>query len=357
MQSQRLLLCATDAGGISVLLPVAEVLRKTEQISFLFATEQRYAERVRSVVGKNMVVVNSIPSLQQASALLDSFVPSAVICGTTRYESIDRVLTVEARKRGVWSVGVLDEWSNYRRRFENERGELIYLPDKLAIMDDLARQEALAEGLPESLLAITGHPALTRMAGDISRSGIEYAVPSCIARYPGHIVITFLSEELWANFTGAGSMGEPLGFDERVVLRDIIDEAGRLDQPVLIVNKLHPSSDREETVEQFGAVVVATVKTASLHLLLRHSAMAIGMISVALIEAAMIGTPIASYQPNARVQGLSTAVRLGLATLLHDRKALGTWMQAPLPPPRIFPRFVREESVQSIIQLAIDTSA
>lgn len=61
-----------------------------------------------------------------------------------------------ARERGARTVQVIDTWYNYSRRFEGvEAGAL---PDQIAVIDQAARSEAIAEGLPGDRLVVVGHP-------------------------------------------------------------------------------------------------------------------------------------------------------------------------------------------------------
>ncbi len=59
------------------------------------------------------------------------------------------------------SLAVLDYWANYSIRFSdiyNPKGKFKFLPDRIAIMDEIAREDMLKEGFPKEGLIITGNP-------------------------------------------------------------------------------------------------------------------------------------------------------------------------------------------------------
>src|SRR5439155_24583382 len=49
-------------------------------------------------------------------------------------------------------------------RFADAKGELRYVPDCIAIMDELARQEMITDGLKDARLVVTGQPAFDELA-------------------------------------------------------------------------------------------------------------------------------------------------------------------------------------------------
>jgi len=71
-------------------------------------------------------------------------------------------LACAAKKKGIPVIHVLDNWTNYRQRLE-EDGIVVLQPDVYAVMDVLARDEAVQDGIPAELIRITGQPALAAL--------------------------------------------------------------------------------------------------------------------------------------------------------------------------------------------------
>jgi hypothetical protein len=79
------------------------------------------------------------PIAGSAEAAMDG--AATVLTGTGWATSIEHEARVKARERGLFSVAVIDHWTNYAARFE--RDGIICLPDALVVSDPWAK--ALAE--------------------------------------------------------------------------------------------------------------------------------------------------------------------------------------------------------------------
>lgn len=100
--------------------------------------------------------------------ILDKEKPDLVITGTASQEDksrdiLEHAVIIVARRLGIPSLAVLDFWDgtgNYYKRFTDERDGVKFalLPDYLAVMDDVAKEEMLDEGFPEDRLVVTGQP-------------------------------------------------------------------------------------------------------------------------------------------------------------------------------------------------------
>jgi hypothetical protein len=56
-------------------------------------------------------------------------------------------------------IHVLDHWSSYRSRMETD-GLPVFIPNHYAVMDNLAYESAVENGIDEDILIKTGQPAL-----------------------------------------------------------------------------------------------------------------------------------------------------------------------------------------------------
>lgn len=297
--------------------------------------------------------------------LVESVRPLACICGTTRFSSPDRRLTQIGKAVGVRTVAVLDEWFNYRYRFADpDSQELAYLPDVVAVQDEQARREAVAEGIPESLCHITGSPALaalTLRARQMAAAPPE--IPAVLRGLEERPVVTFLSETHLGDYGGepgsSGSMGPFIGYTEVTVRQAILETLIRIGQTVLLVEKLHPASEGQEAaVANHGPVQVISTKRANLWPLLWHSDAVVGMRSMALLEACILGAEAVSMQPGLIGPERCTAVRLGLMPRLEHPGDLEAWLTPRLGKTnqqrkvRQFP-FATPEAAERILALAL----
>lgn len=107
-------------------------------------------------------------SADSMEKLLKLVNPNLVLTGTASQEGkgkdiLEHTVIIAARRLKIPSLAILDFWDgtgNYYKRFTDERDDkkLVLLPDYLAIMDNVAKEEMLDEGFPEDRLIVTGQP-------------------------------------------------------------------------------------------------------------------------------------------------------------------------------------------------------
>lgn len=71
---------------------------------------------------------------------------SLVVTGAALGQCLDKAMLVQALSLTIPCVSVVEHWSWYKRRFETNNGLL--LPEKILVNDDIACQDAIADGLP-----------------------------------------------------------------------------------------------------------------------------------------------------------------------------------------------------------------
>lgn len=370
MDSQKvwnnLILCATDAGGVRNLAPLAPVCRARGFHPIILTTQARMGLWGDHVSPGELHLTDDLSS-QDLDGLLGLRRPRACICGTTRFVSPDRLLVQAARKAGIRSVVVLDEWFNYGLRFADPgTGELVYLPDAVAVQDQQAWEEATAEGLPARICHITGSPALAELTQRARLlAAAPPALPEILVNVAARPVITFLSETHAADYgTGPdapGQFGPFIGYNEVTVRQDLPEILARLGERVILVEKLHPAATGDP---EPGALIPENVdfrstRETDLWALMWHSAVIIGMRSMALLEANILGCKAVSYQPGLIGPELCTAVRLGLIPKVERPEDLASWLAPRLrqkrSPRRIVVQhdFARPGAADRIIDIAL----
>jgi len=355
----RLLLCATDAGGARNLAALCG--RASEQGSEIHIVTRRALAP--------LFADSSITLIEDLVGGIEPFIrelrPSAVICGTTRYDSPDREAIALARKDGVPCVAVVDEWYNYFMRFSSgDDAKLPVFPDAIAVADEFARREAISEGIPQEICHATGSPSLALIAelGGAWRESPP-AVPEAVGGAAGATVVTFLSETHSSDYGTSpgeiGPLGLFIGYTEQSVCHSILEALGRLPGKFVFVYRPHPSEpDFSKPKALPENVEFRMARDVPLHPLCYHSDLIFGMRSMAILEAALIGCRAASFQPGLLGPQVCTAVRLGLVPLLVDPSSLSGWIaengfkkgRREALSPR--PDFARDDAADNILRLA-----
>lgn len=358
----EVLLCATDAGGVRNLTAVlVELSARNIQATFLTRQKMRGLFTAETARGVKFVDTDD----DAAADVVERTVPAAVICGTTRHASPDREMIRAARAAGVRSVVAVDEWYNYRYRFSDAGTEGgLSLPDAIALPDELAVREAADEGIPEALCHATGSPSLSALVDIRERWRISVPpLPRILSDRRSGPVITFLSEthatDYGASRGASGSMGSYLGYTERTVRETLLAVAGELGRDAVFVDKLHPSDDDDTTPDSIPKNVDYRVSRDAPTLdLCFHSDAIAGMRSMALLEAALLRSNVASFQPGRLGAEQCTAVRLGLVPLIESAEKLLGWLNRTLTADRAAletsrPAFASADAAQRIVDLAL----
>jgi len=356
---RRLLLCASDAGGVS-------------NIAALCGPAKAKGFEIHTVTCRLLAPLfedSNILLIENLAGGIERFIrdlrPEVIICGTTSYDSPDREAIFFARKNGVPCVAIIDEWYNHLLRFSNRRDAKAHLfPNAIAVPDEFARSEAIAEGIPQEILHATGSPSLARIAG----LGEEWrelppAVPGTLAGTKDATVITFLSETHSLDYGrspgDAGPLGPFIGYTEQSVCRTILAVLDLLPGKFLFVYRPHPAeSDFPDLTGPSKKIELRLAPDVPLHSLCYHSDLVLGMRSMAILEARLIGCRVASFQPGLCGPQVCTAVRLGLAPFLEDAFSLSEWIAESVAkkrrhePPSPRPDFANSDAAEKILRLA-----
>ena len=318
-----ILFCAADAGGARELIPVIDQAKAQSLLHVVVSSPVTEPLFTRAGIATHD---GNVDSIETAKDVLESVGARTVITGTTGTPKADRYFTAAAKQINAKSIAVLDEWYNYRLRFEEDDGTMdAYLPDLICCQDEKSKELAMEEGIPEERLRITGSPALARLQEDAS--ALKQNPPPEPSQWKDtQARILFLSEPLRAAYGDAegerGTHGAFLGFHEEIVREDIADIAERIED-VHIIEKLHPSEElKDPPVNAPEGMWTVLPGSDTLIPLLWHADQIIGMYSKTLLEAAVLGRHPISYQPNTKDSQKCTAVRLGLIECVESKDQL-----------------------------------
>lgn len=253
----KILFFAHDPGGINAITPLIEPLKNEgfEVISYF------------KILPKN---------------ILHDFKPDIIITGTSANDKTEKRLWQEAKELKIKSVAILDHWANYGIRFskwglkeiENFNKNPDIFPNYIIVMDEFAKKEAINDGIPEGIILPLGNPHFET---------IKHKATTPFNPDPSLIV--FASEPYIEDY-GTGL--------EKIAAKDIIDFCSKNGKNVII--KLHPKESVEK-YKEFERENVVLNKETPLTEIMKKASLTISMTSMALIEGAILGLPILSYQP------------------------------------------------------------
>lgn len=288
MIKKTIFLCH-DPGGYDVISPIVKIFRENKAPFEFYCVDPSAKldpiyERKESDV--RMDIENKLKCNEVA----------ILVTGTSWGDHLELEMIDLCRAHHVRTISILDYWSNYRSRFLLD-GRLIY-PDDYIVMDKLAQKEAIAEGVPSEIISVLGHPGLEQFV----RQGNE------IKKNPNRRVL-LASQPLSVLY------GDRLGYTEFDFLHDCVNVLQYLNLEFSI--KFHPKDCAEiRSIYQDSAI------EGKLYDILCDFDTVIGMNSMALLHAHLMGKKIISYQPNLLGQDSCITNKLGITENTLSKKDL-----------------------------------
>lgn len=327
-ESRSILCFAREAGGAEAIAPVVATLQGKHPVILL---AKDYA---KDVFARHRLPFREIPGY--APDLIEDIereygIPHLVFTSATSLpwnDMTERYLWKWAEARGIPSIAVMDQWQNYSLRFSGPTPEerLKYLPTWICVMDEYARLQMEAEGIPPSHIAVTGQPAfdaLLHYAKAFPPSKIT-AIRRSLGVTGGETLVMFVSEALARDF------GDSLGYTEDSTLATLLEVLSRLASrgySFCLVVKLHPQNQREDfsdiDLDGYGNPKVRLVeKEFSPRDLVLASDLVVGMASTLLVESILLGKPTLSVQIGCTRDDCLIATKMGTIPLIKSAEEL-----------------------------------
>jgi hypothetical protein len=299
-----ILFSATDIGGARAIIPV---LPELEKISQPFS------------ITDNGVLSEETPSYYQRApqqlindknhflAFLTRNKISLLVFGTAVKNRLPIYHCAWAKEINIPTVCLLDNWMNYKDRLELNNIGLV-LPDHYFVMDKLAYQEALADGIPENILEITGHPGLASLAKEY-RNFQKDANLNRLGFKTDQFLLVFVSEPASEDQGYDRSFPTYRGYTEFDVLTCLKPLLLDLKSDIELAVLPHPRDDKIKLRNYCNDLFSNQLSWRFLNIPAGREAVfladgVIGMASILLYEAWLLQKPVISIQPNLRQEHL-----------------------------------------------------
>ncbi len=298
----KILFSANDAGGGNAIFPVIKALSKNKQFEAMCIA----AGPAKSIFQKEKIKFIDADKLSDAKLfkISGNFDPAVFISGTDFGFTVDKKLLLFFKHKKIKTIAILDFWVNYRDRFSEKNGDFKYLPDIVCVMDKRAKKEMVDEGFDPSKLIVTGNPYFDYFSQKIKKNKEKKNK------------ILFISQPY-------SEIKNNLGYDEFVVLNDLVGALNELNCSYSLILRPHP----REGVAKFkgyskGNNNVKIDNKTSIEKLISDCGLIIGMNSMVLFQAAIYGKRVISYQPDLGSKDALPSNGYGLSILIKKRKDL-----------------------------------
>jgi hypothetical protein len=338
----RVLALNHDAGGANALVPVIRHLQRELAIDVSVVGGPFAAEvfRRRRLAFRTPADYGPASGLkEQAAAIIARERPDVVFSGASWGETIEKFAWDNAAEMGVPSLALLDMWCMYWQRFGDVATgrRFTHVPTCVAVMDDTARQGLLQAGFSAEQVRVTGQPHfdyLRAMRGRASERGAAWRRSLGLSR--NGFLVLFASESHSADLGRDASSPHYLGYTEQDVLGGLVHvleglrrRAGR---PIELVVKLHPK-ETEAPVLHTGFPVRVLRQGDPLQMIGGADAV-VGMTSMLLVEAAVIGHPALSFQPIPPQHDTMWPNRIGVTQPIYTSRGLAAALREVMKGPQ-----------------------
>lgn len=201
----------------------------------------------------------------------------------------------EAKQKNIYTISFIDHWVNFKLRFTDTGGETIY-PNEIWVVDEKAKQLAIAEGLPSTLLKVTGNPYHRYLKEQWKPAWQGKSYLSSLDIKPDAFHVVFAPDPL-----SLRNAKEKTGFDEAEALRDLLEViSGFNDEHIWLLVKPHPLQPEgilQKEMEKTTWTKVSFLENADTLELINAADLVIGFFSNFLLDAKALSKKVVRYFP------------------------------------------------------------
>jgi hypothetical protein len=332
-----------DPGAVNCVVPICQSLAADGREPRLFA-----AGHALPLLRARGMTVTPVDSLDIVCAELEAECLDWLLVGTSEnLDSVAFALTAAADEVQVPSVAIIDSAANAANRFRGRSHQaLTHAPQWLMVPDQWTADEFVALGYPMDRIGVVGHPhydhlsQVGRQRAEIGREAIRRRVlpPEAWNRQ----VVVFASElstgldpaqylrSAQYTLTGNGhSVGRTeIVIEEFLVGIEALTAARGSGRPYLLL-RYHPKQAAGDLSEHAWRFDGTSIGGDVLDLLLAAD-LVVGMTSMLLLEAHLLGTPVVSILPRECERSWLPILRTGTVPVATNSSAVSSALREAL---------------------------
>lgn len=311
MKHKKILLFSRDPGGANTVIPLVLALRKKGNEVRLLGKDM--ALEKYSKAGLEGIDIAGLVSEISQGAIKDFLLsekPDFIITGTSASDVTEKYIWKAAENLNIPSFAILDQWINYGIRFSRYSIAAIeeyrkaisheYLPTRILVMDEFAKEEAIIDGIEPSKILVTGQPyfeTLLKEKGKITSNRLG-EIKRKLNLKDDDFIVTFASEPVSIDYANT----DYWGFTEKTIFSELLEGVKKissmLEKRISIIIRPHPREDEDSFNEMIIGLgerinIVVDRNSSSIELISLSDVVA-GMSSMFLIEALILDKPVLS---------------------------------------------------------------
>lgn len=316
--SKKILLFSRDPGGANTIFPLVETLKEKKYDVKLYGKDVALSKyKQHGIEGINVLnKVNSI-TMDEIINFLIKESPDFIITGTSANDFTEKYIWKAAEKLKIPNFAILDQWVNYGIRFSqfnvselekyNKKKEQPYLPTKILVMDEYAKNQIIKEGIDRNKIVVAGQPYFDYLIDKCNKISND-DIKKCRQDFQcddNEFLITYASEPISKVYKESDNSKHYWGYTEKTILKDIIHVIKNIKKDtkknIKIIIRPHPKEEEDNYLDiikniKYEGISIIVDKKYNPYILMKASNLIIGMSSMFLIESVVLRNPIISVQ-------------------------------------------------------------
>lgn len=314
---KKVLLFSRDPGGANTVAPLYKNLLKKGYSVKLYGKDMAL-NKYNDYDLKGIDINNNLSGISQDEIykFLLKEAPDFLITGTSADDFTEKYLWECAQGLKIPSFAILDQWMNYGLRFskfgvselneyEKEK-EHIYLPSKILVMDNYAKEQMIKEGIEEDKILVSGHPYFDYLINkkETMSDKVIKDFRKTLRFDEDDYVITYASEPISKTYNESDNSEHYWGYNERTIFKEFISVLNyvvqKANKKIKLIIRLHHKENENnyndciDNIDDNISVIID--RKLNGFKLMCASDLICGMSSMFLIESAVLGRQIISIQ-------------------------------------------------------------
>lgn len=315
---KKILLFSRDPGGANVVASLINSLTEKEYKVKLFGKDYALTKYEQfEYTGIN--IMNSLKeiTLESIKIFLLEEKPDFIITGTSADDFTEKYLWKCSEELKIPCFAILDQWMNYGIRFSRFSVSQIeeynlnkiheYLPTKILVMDEYAKQKMIKEGIEECKIEVTGQPYFDYLIKNnnliSSEDILKYKQSKGCS--DSDTIIIFATEAITKTYLDDSKAQQSIGYTDKSIFNEIYKCIKKLsaksNKNIKIIIRPHPKDEINNYIEFISKVEEKNIqilidKNTDGMIAINAADIICGMSSMFLLESAIIGKPIISVQ-------------------------------------------------------------
>lgn len=247
------------------------------------------------------------PKNETASELIKKVSPALLIVGTSENpNSFGLLLIEEAKILGIYSIGLVDMFCNFDKRFRGKSNNpLKYCPNEIFLPDWNTRDQFKKMGISKSALTVVGNPAYQNAINFRKNKETLLKQKPSSMNAEGHLSILFVAEGWDKLNPNASKLNKSYSlhgsgksnFRTVIAIEELFFSLDRAGQSFDMTLRLHPNSvhaDFMPVADDFDNISSG----GDVYELCWNHDLIVGITSMLVLESALIGMPTLAILPD-----------------------------------------------------------